>query len=132
MDALQSPEDSENAEIYAAFRGLSELARDADVFLERIAQQLKRLWPESVKVKGKGLFNTGKIMSLSIKRPTIEFMLSRESTIVLAYIGDVSNGVTIARKQVELSTWIKQLVDYLNQEISYNIKARDVLFNLSI
>jgi hypothetical protein len=130
MDLADFNSEPQGYQLEAAYNSLAELASDSVLFMEKIASQLKFLWPDSISIKRRGLFNTGKINELFIKRPDAEFSLSVESGVVVAKIGHVSGGVTISRQQVDLDQWIRSLLKYLNDELERNIKVRQVLYNL--
>jgi hypothetical protein len=110
---------------------LARTASDAQQLIELVAKQIAAAWPDVVRLKRRGLFNTGRVVGTEIRLGPAHYELSIVDGRPVATIADAHGGVALSHTEVTVEEWTRRLVGdlaVLAQEIE---SARAALSRLS-
>lgn len=124
------PPEPAGYDVQAAVEQLAGLATEQDQLLARVADQFGRTWPEATRVRRKGLFNTGRVVGVTVRLDTSEFSLDLKGGILHPVVAEAHGGVAISHREVAPDEWVRALFAALSALAGRSDQARQALFGL--
>ncbi len=107
------------------------LALDQHELLENVSRSLGAVLPAAVRVKKRGLFNSGKVRSVEVALGERVFELREERGQVTPQVGHAVGGVVLSHERVAVDVWIAQLRIALEQAAASSEAVRAALGRLA-
>lgn len=107
------------------------LAADQHELLENVSRSLGAVLPAAVRVKRRGLFNSGKARSVEIALGDTVYELREERGQVTAHAGNSVGGVVLSHEPIAIDVWIARLRDALEQAAVRSEAVRAALARLA-
>jgi hypothetical protein len=125
------PDGPDGVEIAGMAILFQRLASDQHALLENVSRGLAAVLPAAVRVKRRGLFNSGKARSAEIALGDKVYELREERGQVTAHIGHSVGGVVLSHEPVAIDVWIARLRDALEQAAASSEAVRAALARLA-
>lgn len=125
------PRPAEGVEVAGLALLFQRLARDQHELLENVSRSLGAVLPAAVRVKKRGLFNSGKARSVEVALGEKVYELREERGQVTAHVGHAVGGVVLSHERVGVDVWIAQLRDALEQAAASSEAVRAALGRLA-
>jgi hypothetical protein len=110
---------------------LQRLANDQRGLFDYLAGAFATALPDSVRVKRKGLFNTGDAINIEVLFPDLVLDLRTQHGHVAASTGPVVGGVVLSHTPCTIDEWISQLLRELNAAAARSEQVRAALARLA-
>jgi hypothetical protein len=107
------------------------LAADQHALLENVSRGLGAVMPAAVRVKRRGLLNSGKVRSVEIALGEQVYELREERGQLTAQLGHAVGGVVLSHERVGIDVWIARLRDALEQAAANSEAVRAALARLT-
>ncbi len=130
MTSIDEPGEIPGYEVEALARVLADQAKDVQLLLRFLAENLSDAWPGAVEVKRSGMLGKGKVSSVDVHLGGDHFSIRIEHSRMQAVVAKVVGGIEISHSELEADEWIRRLAERLSGEAARSEAARAALFRL--
>ncbi len=133
MQGLEEPpgsNDVQGYEVAALAQLLAEQARDDQLLLGYLADQLGSAWPEAVQVKKAGLLGHGSVSEVIVILEEEQFSISKQKGRLVPTVAKVMGGIAIRHDTISVGEWTQRLAERLSREADRSEEARQALLRL--
>lgn len=130
LEELPGSNDVQGYEVEALAQLLAEQAKDDQLLLGYLANQLGSAWPEAVQVKKAGLMGRGAISEVVVILEEEQFSISKQHGRLVPTVAKVMGGIAIRHDTITVAEWTERLAERLSGEADKSEEARQALLRL--
>lgn len=110
---------------------LGRLGRDQHLLLDGVARSIGAALPNLVRVKRRGVLNTGAAQTVEIVLGEQSFVLRDQRGEITPQVGRVVGGVVISHETCSIDDWLTRLRDALQAAATRSVEIRRALERLT-
>ena len=130
LEAMPGDNDVQGYEVEAFAQLLAEQAKDDQLLLGYLADQLGSAWPEAVQVKKSGLLSRGTVAEVVVILEEEQFSISKQHGRLVPTVAKVMGGIAIRHDTLTVGEWTQRLAERLSREAERSEEARQALLRL--
>ncbi|MCL4434487.1 MAG: hypothetical protein M1399_06935 [Actinobacteria bacterium] len=130
LESIPENNDVQGYEVEAFAQLLAEQARDDQLLLGYLADQLGSAWPAAVQVKKAGLLGRGGVSEVVVLLEEEQYSISKQHGRLVPTVAKVMGGIAIRHDTLTVGEWTQRLAACLSKEAEKSEDARQALLRL--